>query len=393
MKKVIYFVPYHFSHASNGNTRAQWDMLRAIVDCRCFEVTVCVIGSGEDKDRLPYEKIGCKFVSVPLKPHWGFWSILNMLFSRILPCGFICFGNALGYRRQVMEVAKQADWFLMTYSWWWPLLSKRVLREKTIVLTHDILFYRLASVYGVNTLRKRWRLFWNKKSEAWALNKFNRVGVFGEYEKKVIVDAGVCLERVIVTGMPIRVEKRIPVPDEQVIYDFMFIGGNGYPNYSSVLNFFERVVPLLPTNREIKVALVGRCATVPAVINYPLPSHIKLELVGFVDDTSLYFAKSRIGIGTVKCGSGVKVKVVEMTLHGLPVVVANSGAEGIPLSGPGVVNIDTQSAEEVRSRLSRWLNSVADARADGEATSKIVSREFAPDGMYSRLTKYIGKGC
>lgn len=290
-----------------------------------------------------------------------------------------------------MEVAKHADWFLMTYSWWWPLLSNRVLRDKTIVLTHDILFYRLASVYGVDTWRKRWRLFWNKKSEAWALNKFNRVGVFGEYEKKMIVDAGVDSARVIVTGMPIRVVKSDPLPESEVIYDFMFIGGNGYPNYSSVLNFFERVVPLLPTDREIKVALVGRCATVSSVINYPLPSHVKLELVGFVDDPSPYFARSRIGIGTVKCGSGVKVKVVEMTLHGLPVVVANSGAEGIPLSGPGFVNIDTQSAEEVRNRLIRWLNSVADARADGEVTSRIVTKKFAPDGMYASLTNYIGK--
>lgn len=57
--------------------------------------------------------------------------------------------------------------------------------------------------------------------------------------------------------------------------------------------------------------------------------HQGIVVTGYIDNPTIYFNKSSIGICPLKRGAGIKVKVLEMLAFDLPVFTTNVGSEGI----------------------------------------------------------------
>jgi glycosyltransferase involved in cell wall biosynthesis len=114
--------------------------------------------------------------------------------------------------------------------------------------------------------------------------------------------------------------------EDRYQWDLLFVGGFLHePNTDAVRWLLDGIVPLLPENR-FRLALVG----------HGLPPHLVrqaetlgVHYLGEVRSLDEVYAATRVSIAPVRFGSGVKGKVIEAALHGLPVIGTTVAWEGI----------------------------------------------------------------
>jgi hypothetical protein len=392
MTTIVYYTFGDMLPTTVGNKRAMFEYFRHIVRFPNVRLRLVIIGEVPWEHRKTYQDMGAELCVIPPNARWSLWELANKIICRIgMDVDRVRF-SAKGYRRAFCAACEGADLILMTYACWYGLLPKEMLK-KTVVITHDILFWRRLSVVGSRGLNKITYML-NKHAELKCLRRFGKIAVLGDYEKNLLVKNGIAQEDVICIGVPLYVPRPDPNVSKQIKYDFLFVGGCGVANMTAITCFFDRVVPLLPRNRSITIGLAGKSANSPWLSILRIPENVHLIKIGFVDDMEPVFAASRIGIGTVMMGSGVKVKVVEMAMHYLPVIVSNKGAEGIPLKGTGVVNIEEDDESEIRRRIACWLDDESAARKDGFETGEAVRIAFDPNVCLNPLRKIIeAAGC
>jgi len=133
-----------------------------------------------------------------------------------------------------------------------------------------------------------------------------------------------------VTVMPnsaARVEDR-PLSAEPNI---LFLGTYGYPPNRVAAEFLvTEVWPLLSRLRpDARLLIAGpRSEEIPSFHNPPAG----VEFLGFVPDLDALYARTRIFCCAIQSGGGTRVKILEATNHGVPVVSTAIGAEGIELA-------------------------------------------------------------
>jgi len=109
----------------------------------------------------------------------------------------------------------------------------------------------------------------------------------------------------------------------------MFIGGFKHPpNRDAMLYFVAEILPLITAELgPVELQIVG--SDPPAEV--AALSSETIVVTGYVPDTTPYFARSRVFVCPLRYGAGMKGKIGEAQLHGVPVVTTTIGAEGIEL--------------------------------------------------------------
>ena len=371
-----------------GNKKAMFEYFRYLARQREFKILLCIIGDVSAEHKKFYENMGVEVFVIPMAHRWCFWEVLNKMGSRIRLDPLRVFFASFSYRRRFTAICARADVVVMTYMTWFNLLPLRTLRDKVIVITHDLLFYRRASIGGVDTWWKRVCVSVNRKIEVAILRRFRKVAVLADYEKRLLVDNGIEEHKIITVGMPLQLPKAAGqwIPFERRKYDFFLISSSGNENVLLVRKFIEDVLPLLK-GRKVSFALAGRICD--GIDGLPFPDNVELIRLGVVDDSEPIFLQARIGVGTVTQGSGIKVKVVEMAMHGLPVVVTDKGIEGIPVADKGVINIDHMTSDEIRNSLLHWLDYPQYAEESGQRLCEKVRDAFSPSNALAGLKDSI----
>lgn len=110
----------------------------------------------------------------------------------------------------------------------------------------------------------------------------------------------------------------------------LFVGGYKHlPNIDAALWFSKEVLPLIrQTIPELKLHLVG--SSVPKEIQDLSGSNIIVH--GYLSDDSLnrLYQEMRVCVVPLRCGAGIKGKILESIYNKVPVVTTSIGAEGIP---------------------------------------------------------------
>ncbi len=388
MKTVVYYTFGDMLPTDVGNKKAMFEYFRYLASRQDIRLILVIIGNVSEDHRNTYQEMGAELRLIAPHSRWSFWEVLNKVGSRLGIDMARSYFSSLGYRRAFREACSDADVILMTYAFWSNLLPSKTLKERTIVLTLDLFFYRRASLLGTDAWWKRLNVQVNRALEIMTLKKFKKVAVLADYEQALLEERGVPREDIIQIGIPLSLSQ-VPapvIPFSGRKYDFLLVASGGYVNQQTVRCFIERVAQHLP-DRHLTFALVGGIAKTADTTGAPA----KLEFVrlGFVDNLEPVFAQSRIGVGTIPYGSGIKVKVVEMAMHHLPVVVTSTGAEGIPLVGDGVINIDVENADDVRARLLNWIDNPDVAQRQGQITGQHVAEEFSPDKILAELMREV----
>ena len=101
-----------------------------------------------------------------------------------------------------------------------------------------------------------------------------------------------------------------------------FIGNfNYWPNVDAYSAMLKTWVPSL--------AAVGMKVLVAGYGSDNLPPDPNVELLGQIEDTSAFYNSVDATLAPIRLGGGVKVKVLESILHGIPSIVTPEAAEGL----------------------------------------------------------------
>lgn len=118
---------------------------------------------------------------------------------------------------------------------------------------------------------------------------------------------------------------------EQTQPKIIFVGTLSWDaNLDGLLWFGETIWPLLKSKMpNIGLTVVGKSP--PGVAQRLAAVLPGAEIVGFVDDLDELYRTHRVMIAPLRFGSGVKIKVVNSLLRGLPTVTTDVGAEGLKI--------------------------------------------------------------
>lgn len=144
-------------------------------------------------------------------------------------------------------------------------------------------------------------------------------------------------------------------------WDLLFVGGFLHePNTDAVRWLLNGIVPRLPLNRY-RIAIVGH--GLPRDLA-DLADSAGVEYLGEVETLEPIYASTKASIAPLRFGAGVKGKVIEAALHGLPVVATDVAWESIDVSH-GVSGLVANDEAEFASAITSLLD-------DEDLRSRIV---------------------
>jgi glycosyltransferase involved in cell wall biosynthesis len=197
-----------------------------------------------------------------------------------------------------------------------------------------------------------------------------------EVERRLLLDLA---PDVVVETIPCVFQVPVDVPPGPARRaGLLFVGGFWHvPNVDAVLWFAEHVWPLIRARAPaIVFRIVGSDPTPDVLALGRLPG---IEVLGYVPDLTPHLDAARVFVAPLRFGAGMKGKVAQSLINGLPVVATAIGAEGMSLvNGEHVLVADGAEdfAENVLSLLNDdglWEHLQAQGRALTEATlSKAV---------------------
>lgn len=161
------------------------------------------------------------------------------------------------------------------------------------------------------------------------------------------------------------------------------------PNVTGVMWFANEVLPLILQRRpDARFVIVGK--TPPPEVQ-ALAAHPNISVTGYVADLAPYLADADAFVVPLHAGGGMRVKILDAWLWGLPVVSTPIGAEGIELQhGENILLASDASsfAESVvrlldNGRLNQHLRTAG--RAWVEATYSWRAVYERVDQVYTRL--------
>ena len=383
LKTVVMFAPCNILPVRQGSDRFIVEIAKCLHQQRDLRLKIVICGKNRGVD---YSSICSQVEWISVPPRWRFWDILNKFSVRTGLAPLSSYFQGLGMRRRFMALAKDADYIILNYLQWFKMIPADIRKRRTLCVTHDLLHYRIASFKGCHSSWERFNVWANKVVEFRILRGFHRIGILADYEERILQEAGFPMGCVVKTGMPIQVSSRLIQNTNKRPYDFVFLGGGADQNIMGLECFFERVVACIP-ERRFSMAIAGAVCHSKLFSTLNVPKNLCLERLGYVDDVGLFCQQGVIGVGTVPCGSGIKVKVVEMLMHGLPMIVTDHGIEGVPVSGSGVINIDREPIDRVKEVVLKWLGDPKEALTEGISQALSLRRAFCPE---ERLASLVG---
>ena len=121
-----------------------------------------------------------------------------------------------------------------------------------------------------------------------------------------------------------------------------FLAGAGSPNEDALLHLVREVMPILwEKDSELRLHVVGADPT-PAV---EALHGERVNVVGYVEDTAEWLARTRVHVSPMRFGSGIKLKLLDTIAAGQPFVTTAVGAEGMPLGSLRSVLVAEEPAD------------------------------------------------
>jgi glycosyltransferase involved in cell wall biosynthesis len=170
--------------------------------------------------------------------------------------------------------------------------------------------------------------------------------------------------------------------------EILFVAGFGHPpNEDAALWFADCVLPLvLARVPDAVLSVVGSNPT-PRVREL---TGAAVQVVADVSDAELqqHYRRARVAVVPLRCGAGVKLKVVEALREGVPLVTTEVGAQG--LSGlEDVVSIHSEPAAFASAVCALLIDDVLWAQRS-EAQLAYAQSRFTADALRESLLEALG---
>lgn len=259
------------------------------------------------------------------------------------------------------------------------VLNKKV---KTIFVHHELKFVRDKLLLESQCLwnkdwEKRWLIV--QKQEINYLNKYDEVITLSEQDSQKLKECGVTHPTITTSFAVVNSQRNNISPKVNKIEKVLtFVGPEmHYPNYDGVMWFLENCWDLLlQKDNNYQFRIIGNWDS--ATILKITEKYKQIEFSGFVDD--LYTAL----IGTtmvvpLNIGSGIRMKILEAALIGVPVVTTSVGVEGLPLKNNEHCFIANEPIEFVESILRLQNGEVREQFISN--TNDTISKKYSIDAL------------
>lgn len=135
-----------------------------------------------------------------------------------------------------------------------------------------------------------------------------------------------------------------------------FLGGLHWPpNAAGIVWFAREVWPSVRAAApEMTLTVIGKSPP-GELLSVAAESGSSIEVTGYVDDPRPYLAETAVFVVPLHAGGGMRVKIVEAWLWGLPIVSTTIGAEGI-LSNDGHDLLIADGADVFAAAVMRVIN-------------------------------------
>jgi polysaccharide biosynthesis protein PslH len=164
------------------------------------------------------------------------------------------------------------------------------------------------------------------------------------------------------------------------------------PNIEGVLWFANQVLPyILQEVPEAKFIIAGKNPPpqIQALTYSSSPFSGNIDVTGFVPDPTGLLASSRVFVVPLLAGGGMRVKILDAWLWGIPVVSTTIGAEGI-LKKPEQDILIADEPQEFASEIVRVLKDPAMAYKLREKGRASVEMHYDWQKVYQRLDVVYG---
>ena len=192
-----------------------------------------------------------------------------------------------------------------------------------------------------------------KKNEIHLLNLFDRIVTLSPIDTRKLKEAGVNVEistsfAVVNTDFNLMVESNEP-------YTLSFVGPSNHdPNYIGIVWFLENCWQDLQLyNRKYHLKIIGKWSC--EYKKMLLSKYKGISFLGFVPDLASAI-RDTIMIVPIRVGSGIRMKILEASIIGVPFVSTSVGAEGIPVENERDCII-ADSPEDFVSGIKRMADS------------------------------------
>lgn len=359
-KKIVIVIPYEFYPPMSGGAIRCYYIVKEL--SRAYDVTVLT----KESTSLVCSIRNNEFVDVNFsfseKVKFDFKWLGMLLPERIL--------NALFFKIKLRSLLVPVNSIFIDF---FP-----VLRQLTLDLSPDVvLFENLESLYFLNSAVRSKKqkihtvydahnvdhLLWDmladefknkqyrqyakfaKKIEYNLYRYTNQVIVMSEHDKIRLMDANNHLEpadfSVIPCGVDTKKNKFFGSQTNLKSNQILFCGSLNYlPNIQGLKWFYDCVFPLLKlAHGNFKLLIIGNCENLND-FEY-LKNDPFVEILGRVEDVSIYYRNSALSVVPLLSGSGIRLKILESMSFGCPCVSTSIGAEGISYSEDSIIIADT----------------------------------------------------
>lgn len=135
------------------------------------------------------------------------------------------------------------------------------------------------------------------------------------------------------------------------------------PNHEAATWLLDRVWPLVLAAQPDARLVIAGAEPPPDLVSRSGPS---VTITGYVDDLEPFYRSARVFVAPLRSGAGLKFKVPQAMIYGLPVVATSVAAEGVAdRSGPGVFAAVTDEPREMAAAVAGLLADPARAREIG----------------------------
>jgi glycosyltransferase involved in cell wall biosynthesis len=169
-----------------------------------------------------------------------------------------------------------------------------------------------------------------------------------------------------------------------------FVGNLAYEENSRALTWFvDRVLPAIRAalpNAELYVFGGGRDHLPPAY-----RARDGVQFVGWVDDLGRALAQCQCGVAPSISGTGVKIKVLEMMWHGVPIVATSIAAAGTPASR-GAALIADDPLDFAQKVVSVLVAPVVQKELQQRASERMVS-DHCGDAIRNKIQETFRELC
>ena len=286
-------------------------------------------------------------------------------------------------------------WFLGDYARRIPAVCPTVLLE----INSIYIDWQRASVIRPMPIRRyirNWFYTHTKLSEfeAGVCRLFDWVLFLSSADLEVVKSNGGINNSACVIPIPYPIRAVSETKEKTINNGILFIGGMRTPyNIDSVRYFCREILPLIKL--RIPNANFTVIGTLPDIKVYRELEHLGVKFSGFQKDLYSHMRTFDVLVAPVKCGSGVRTKIIEAFSQGMAVVSTSMGIEGLLVS-PGEDLLVSDTPEEFAASVIRLLtdnefrwriSSCALERFKGTYSYKVVSKSTIEtyEMMYEKI--------